>query len=58
MGARPVTAYPPVRPPADWSVPLGEFRVRRTEEHVPVPDRPDLPPDSWISFNTRPNDLG
>ncbi|WP_242910840.1 GNAT family N-acetyltransferase [Actinomadura terrae] len=22
-----------------------------TEEHRPVPNRPDLPPDTWISFN-------
>ena len=24
-----------------------------TEEVRPVPDRPDLPPDSWISFRVR-----
>ncbi|WUH88992.1 GNAT family N-acetyltransferase [Streptomyces sp. NBC_00433] len=24
-----------------------------TEERRPVPDRPDLPPDSWISFTVR-----
>jgi predicted acetyltransferase len=24
-----------------------------TEEHRPVPGRADLPPDTWISFNTR-----
>ncbi|GAB3162816.1 hypothetical protein GCM10027059_16120 [Myceligenerans halotolerans] len=23
-----------------------------TEEHRPIPDRPDLPPDTWISFTT------
>ncbi|AZM52538.1 GNAT family N-acetyltransferase [Streptomyces sp. WAC 01529] len=23
-----------------------------TEEHRPVPQRPDLPPDAWISFST------
>lgn len=25
-----------------------------TEEHRPVPGRPDLPPDVWISFGTAP----
>ncbi|GGS29153.1 acetyltransferase [Streptomyces humidus] len=25
-----------------------------TEEHRPVPGRPDLPPDAWISFETHP----
>lgn len=29
-----------------------------TEEHRPVPDRPDLPPDLWISFNTRADERG
>ena len=38
---------------AFWRSVAADHDPEWTEEDRPVPDRPDLPPDSWISFRSR-----
>lgn len=48
-------AFQDANPPAVrfWrAVATDAVGQRWTEEHRPVPSRPDLPPDTWISFKT------